>query len=192
MDEDLFTSVGASLFRGEVELAAKSAEDALRAQESTRFASLLTSGFTNTPSSVLDHINGFLMECKKAFDVKAIYLPHNGFTFNNDRWYFDANAYDIAKDIATDYEWLCHPRSIAWASFTLKGLEKAQEDFHWYVNAEKFEDEKWESIAAKAELLVKVRFVQLIASALASRSLALPVPIITTAYSCDFFCRFEP
>ncbi len=191
MDEDLFAGVGASLINGDVDVAAKNAEDALRAQESTRFASLLTSGFTNTPRSVLHHINGFLMECKKAFDVKAVYLPHNGFVFNNDRWYFDSNAYDVANDIATDYEWLCHPRSIEWEPFTLTGLEKAQEDFAWYVNEEKFDDEKWESIAAIAELLVKVRFVQLIASAQRSGSLALPIAVITTAYGFDFFYRFD-
>lgn len=192
MNEDLFASVGSSLVKGDVKVAVQNAADAFRAQECSRFASLLNSGFTNTPRSVLNHINGFLMECKKAFDVKAIYLPHNGFIFNNDRWYFDSNAYDMVNDIAMEYEWLCHPRSIEWESFTLTGLERAQEDFEWYVNEEKFDDEKWELIADIAELLVKARFVQLIESALTSGSLVVSVPVITTAYGFDFFWRFAP
>ena len=45
MDQHLFAGVGTSLINGAVDVAAKHAENALRAQGSTRFASLLTSGF---------------------------------------------------------------------------------------------------------------------------------------------------
>ncbi|MEZ5942526.1 MAG: hypothetical protein R3C18_14120 [Planctomycetaceae bacterium] len=152
----------------------------------------MTSEFTNPPQMVLNHINGFLIKCQRDFDVKAVYLPHNGFVFNNDRWYFDSNAYDVIHGISDDYEWLCYPKSTEWDSFTLTGLEKAQEDFEWYVKEEKFEDEEWESVADAAELLVKMRVVQLIARALTSGPLAFPVPVITTAYDCDFFCQFNP
>lgn len=192
MNEDLSTTVGALLIKRNIDAAATVLEARLRAQTSTRFASLVNSRFTNPPKAVLDHINGFLIACQKEFDVKAIYLPHNGLVFNNDRWYFDSNAYDVVNDLTADYEWLCHPRSIEWDAFTLTGLEKAQDDFRWYVDDEMFEHETWESIAEIAELLVKVRLVQLIASAISSGPLAVAVPVFTTAYGSDFFCRFDP
>jgi hypothetical protein len=192
MDADLSIKVGALLIKSQIDAAAKVVEDKLLATGSARFTSLLTSRFTNPPQSVLKHINGFLMTCQTAFDIKAIYLPHNGLVFNSDRWYFDSNAYDVIHDLDKDYEWLCHPKPIEWEAFTLTGLEPAQDDFAWYVDEEMFENENWETIADLAELLVKVRFAQLIASTLSSGPLTLSVPVITTAYGPDFFCRFDP
>lgn len=192
MENDLSASVGALLIRNDTGGAVVLLENRLRAKNSDRFVSLLDSRFTNPPQAVLEHINAFLAACQKLFDVKAVYLTHNGFVFNNDRWYFDSNAYDEVHDITHEYEWLCHRVSPDWETFTLTGLEQAQDDFRWYADNEMFDDEKWESVADIAELLVKVRFVQLVESALKSGALILPVPIITVAYGFDFFCRFDP
>jgi hypothetical protein len=192
MDEAISATVGALLIEKKVDDAAKFVEGKLRAEQPTRFASLLDTRFTNSPSSVLEHINGFITACSQEFDVKAVYLPHNGFVFNNDRWHFDSNGYDVSRPLTQEYEWLCEPRRRDWETFTLTGLEAVQADFDWYVGEDKYEDPHWELISDIAELLVKVRFVQLIASALANGPLVLPIPVITTAYGFDFFCQFDP
>jgi hypothetical protein len=120
------------------------------------------------------------------------YLPHNGFVFNHDCWYFDSLAYDQVHDLSQDYAWLCHPRSPNWDTYTLTGLEKVQENFGWYVENELYDQESWEPLANIAEYLVKVRVVQLVHSALASGPLILPIRVFTTAYGPDFYCRFDP
>lgn len=124
--------------------------------------------------------------------MKAVYLPHNGFEFNYDRWYFDSLAYDQVHDVSKNYEWLCHSRSQNSDTFTLTGLETTQQDFSWYVENELYDDASWEPVADIAAFLVKVRFVQLIQLALASGPLVLPIPVLTTTYGMDFYCRFDP
>lgn len=192
MSEELFTIVGRFLTAQDVDGASAHLERLLCAANSDRFGSLLESRFTNSPQSVLTHINTFLVTCQKQFDVKAVYLPHNGFVYNNDRWYFDSLAYDQVHDLSLNWEWLCHSNSPNWDIFTLLGLESAQQDFRWYVENDACDQEHWQSVADIAEFLVKVRFVQLVQSALATGSLCVRVPVFVTAYTPEFYCRFDP
>ena len=192
MSDELFTIVGRFLTKHDVDGASAHLEGLLSVADSGRFCSLLKSRFTNSPQSVLNHINMFLEICQKQFNVKAVYLPHNGFVYNNDRWYFDSLAYDQFHDLLLNWEWLCHSNSPNWDTFTLLGLESVQEDFRLYVEGDACDQDHWHSIADIAELLVKVRYVQLIQSALATDSLCVRVPLFVTAYTPDFYCRFDP
>jgi hypothetical protein len=188
----LSATVGQLLRTHDIEGASAHLEKLLHAENCDRFVSLAESHFSNTPASVLQHINSFIAVCEEEFDVKSIYLPHNGFVCNYECWFFDSSGYDQFHDVSDDYEWLCYPRLRNCDTFTLTGLERTQADFGWYIESELYDQPSWLAVADIAELLVKVRFVQLIKSSLAAGRLVKPIPILVTAYDCDFYCSFVP
>ena len=94
--------------------AASYLESLLRAETSDRFVSLADRHFTNTPQSVLKHLNAFIKRCGKEFDIKSVYLEMNGFDINYDRWYFDSFGYSNYGDDPDDLEWLCDWSSPEW------------------------------------------------------------------------------
>jgi hypothetical protein len=115
----------------------------------------------------------------------------NGFDINPDRWYFDFFGYKRYAADPDDLQWLCEWQSPDWPQVTLKGLEQVQADFEWYHHEEIWNDKKLEWAYELAVLLVMVKFVTLIESALASGPRSKLIPVLATAHGFDILGRFE-
>lgn len=191
MNVELWKTVDSYLRANDVETAATELESRLSDVASDRFLSLVESQFTNRPSEVLAHINQFADACQARFNVKAVYLEMNGFDINYDRWYFDSFAYSEYSDDIDDLDWLCDWSSPDWEQFTLHGLEEAQEDFRWYMENKIYEGKTHDAEREIATLLVMVRFVQLIRSALNAGTMHCPFPVLATAHDFDIIGRFR-
>lgn len=192
MNVDLWQSVDTYLRANDIAGAASHLESLLRSEGSDRFTSLADTTFTNPAASVHKHINAFLTACSSQFELRAAYLEMNGFDINYDRWYFDSFGYADFSDDPDDVDWLCNWNSPDWETFTLTGLEQTQDDFRWYMENKVWERKTHETAKDIAVLLVMVRFLQLVQSALSSGSLAASVPILATAHDFDMFGRFKP
>ena len=172
MNADLWQSVDTYLSANDIDGAASHLESLLRSEISDRFTSLIDSTFTNSAASVNKHINAFLSTCSSQFDLRAAYLEMNGFDINFDRWYFDSFGYAQYSDEPDNLDWLCDWNSPDWETFTLTGLEQTQDDFRWYMENKVWKKKTHETAKEIAVLLVMVRFLQLVQSALTSGSLA--------------------
>ncbi|WP_442509659.1 hypothetical protein SH528x_001247 [Novipirellula sp. SH528] len=192
MNVDLWQSVDTYLRANDIDGAASHLETLVRSENSDRFTSLADSAFTNPATSVLEHVNTFLSACAPQFDLRAAYHEMNGFDINYDRWYFDSFGYADLTDDPDDVDWLCDWNSPDWETFTLTGLEQTQDDFRWYMENKVWEKKTHETAKEIAVLLVMVRFLQLVQSALSSGSLAASVPILATVHDFDMFGRFQP
>ena len=116
----------------------------------------------------------------------------NGFDINYDRWYFDSFAYTDYSDDPDDLDWLCDWASPDWNQITLTGLEQTQDDFRWYMENKVYEIKTHDTEKEIATLLVMLRFVQLIQSALNTGTLTSSIPLLATAHDFDMFGRFTP
>jgi hypothetical protein len=192
MNVNLGQTVDSYLKSGDIAGAAAHLESLLRAENSDRFASVADTRFSNSPESVLEHVNSFIAACGSQFDVQAVYLEMNGFDINYDCWYFDSFAYSEYSDDPDDLEWLCNWPSPNWDTLTLTGLEQTQDDFRWYMENKVYEQKTHETAEEIAVLLVMVRFVQLVQSALKSGTLVAVVPLLATAHDFDMLGRFTP
>jgi hypothetical protein len=187
---DLWQTVDRFFRNNDIAGAASYLESLLRESSSDRFVSLARKHFTNTPRSVLEHINAFINNCGEEFDVRVIYLEMNGFDINYGRWYFDSFAYAEYVDDPDVLDWLCNWSSPKPSQLTLTGLEDVQEDFRWYTEATVHEKGAYETANEVAVLLVMVRFVQSIEAAIQSGDLAKLVPILATAHDFDIVARW--
>jgi len=189
MNPTLWRDVGrlveAADFAGSVGLL----EDLLAHHTRGLFQSLIGAEFSNPPSSVLRAINDFVGTSSEDFDVKAVYLEMNGFDINYDRWYFDFFAYSKLP-VTRGMDWLCRWDSAEWPPFLLTGLEPVQEAFRRYDEGELWRDGRHTAEQEAAVLLVMVRFVSLVRSALATGPLVKQVPLLATAHDFDIFARF--
>lgn len=190
MNIELWQTVDRFFRNNDLASAASYLESLLRAESSDRFVSLADRQFTNTPQSVLKHLNAFIKRCGKEFDLMSVYLEMNGFDINYDRWYFDSFGYSNYGDDPDDLEWLCDWSSPEWKQLTLTGLEGVQEDFRWYMENKVYEKGTYEIVKEAAVLLVMVRFAQLIDTAIRSGDLAKAVPILATAHEFDIVARW--
>lgn len=191
MSIGLWQTVDNYLRAGDIDAAAADLETRLRNATSDRFASLAATHFTNSPFDVLAHINDFLTACQSEFEVRAIYLEMNGFDINYHRWYFDSFAYTEYSDDPDDMDWLSEWSSPDWGRYTLTGLEQTQDDFRWYMENRIYEHKTHHAAKEIATLLVMVRFVQLVRSALDAGALACQAPLLATAHDFDLFGRFK-
>lgn len=192
MDVELWQRVENYLRSNDIDAAAADLESRLRTSASDRFRSLADLRFTNSPSAVLNHINRFIAHCATKFTVRAVYLEMNGFCVNYDRWYFDSFAYTEYSDAEDDLDWLCDWASPDWETLTLTGLEQTQDDFRWYMEDEIYNLKSHDKEEDIATLLVMIRFVQLVRSAMDSGPLVCAVPLLATAHDFDIFGRFKP
>ncbi len=193
MNVELWKTVDRFFRKNDVSDAASYLESLLRESRSDRFVSLVDKHFTNAPRSVLKHINAFIKGCgDDGEEVGAVYLEMNGFDINYVRWYFDSFAYADYVDDPDDLDWLSSWSSPEWPQFTLTGLEDVQEDFRWYMENKVYEEKTYETVRELAVLLVMVRFVQLVETAIQLRNLAKPVPMLATAHEFDIVARWIP
>jgi hypothetical protein len=189
MNIELWQTVDRFFRNNDVASAASYLESLLRADCSDRFVSLAEKHFTNTPQSVLEHVNAFINGCGEEFDVMSVYLEMNGFDINYDRWYFDSFGYSEYAEDPDDLEWLCNWSSPEWPQLTLTGLEDIQGDFRWYMENEVYE-KGYEIVKEVAVLLVMVRFAQLVEAAIRSGDLAKNIPVLATAHDFDIVGRW--
>lgn len=190
MNVDLWRTVDSFLRSDDIDGASADLESRLRATASNRFRSLVDSHFTNSPRAVFAHFSEFVTACQGQFDVRAIYLEMNGFDINYDRWYFDSFAYAEYSDDPQDIDWLCDWNSPDWKQFTLTGLEQTQDDFRWYMENKIYDKKTYDAEKEIATLLVMVRFVQLVRTALKIGTFNAPLPLLATAHDFDIFGRF--
>ncbi len=191
MNVDLWQTVAAYLHSNDIDGAAANLELQLRDAASDRFVSLINSNFTNSPHDVFAYIKEFIAACQTDFDVRAVYLEMNGFDINYDRWYFDLFAYTEYSEDQEDFDWLCDWLSPDWDQLTLTGLEDTQDDFRWYMESKIYEKKTYDVEIDIATLLVMVRFLQLISSALNTGAEFSPIPLLATAHDFDIFGRFN-
>jgi hypothetical protein len=192
MNVDLWQTVNRFFRKNDVAGAASHLESLLRVHSPDRFTSLTEKHFTNAPNVVLDHLNAFIDRCGENFNVAAVYVEMNGFDINYDRWYFDSFGYTQYVNDPDDLDWLSDWSSPQWGDLTLTGLEDVQKDFRWYTENRTYKAKTGDTVVELAILLVMVRFVQLIETALGSGRLAKPVPVLATAHDFDILGRFIP
>jgi hypothetical protein len=152
------------------------------------FNGLITANFTNSPSQIQDSILVFCSECRKIFDVKAIYLEMNGFDINPDRWYFDLFGYNTVSEDYSDLDWLSDWQSPDFPDVTLTGLESIQKLFEQYEaeNSDLNLDEQDKDLEYNRELailMVMAKFCKLIAESLDNKR--LNVQVYATAHDFD-------
>lgn len=124
--------------------------------------------------------------------MEAVYLEMNGFDINYERWFFDFFGYATYNNDPEDLDWLS---SWQWenSGTTLKGLEKIQKDFEWYHTSQVRKRQKtFENGYSLAVLLVMVKFLALIKSAVESGPLVKSIPVLATAHEFDTIGRFLP
>ncbi|MEN0110744.1 MAG: hypothetical protein AAF805_08465 [Planctomycetota bacterium] len=185
-------AVRAHLQNNDVAAAARYLESEFSVTPDDRFVFVAHHQFINSPTEVLAYINAFVEACSEKFDLKAVYLEMNGFAINPDRWYFEPFGYGTYDDDPDELDWLCDWLSPQWPSKTLVGLGKTQSDFRWYSAERVWKTRTHERVHGLAELLVMVRFVQLVQSSLKCGRLAKPVPVLATAHDFDILGRFLP
>jgi len=110
---DAGEAVDRFLRNNDVAGAASHLEALLRTQPSDHFTSLVEKRFTNSPRSILEHLNAFIDTCEKHFDVAAVYLEMSvDWSFH-----FDSFAYTEYTDDPDDLDWLSRAVFIAASSF---------------------------------------------------------------------------
>ena len=192
MNIELWKKVHALVTSGRIKESVGYLEQGLSNCPGPRFKSLIGASFNNDPKDVALHIKRFVVDCERAFRVKAVYLEMNGFDINPDRWYFDSFAYDSYFEDAEDLDWLSDWDSGEWPDLTLTGLEKVQDDFAWYTGhkTKGCEDSEAEMASEFALLLVMCKFTGLIEEAVKTGTIDKGVPILATAHDFDIIPRF--
>lgn len=167
-------------------------EQELKALPCDAFDPLIGLRFNNSPPIVLNEVNRFVAVCSASFNPKAIYLEMNGFDINTDRWYFDFFGYDCDESENEDLDWLSDWQSPPFEEVSLTGLEPTQQCFATYVDESCHEDPDAREAWGISVSLVVIKFAILVRDALASASIARPIPLLVTAHDFDSVARFNP
>lgn len=187
----MWQRVKAYLSKGQIDEAINDLESVLLSCKSDRFKSLIGSEFINNKTKIADEINKFIIFCEKSFEVKAVYLEMNGYSINPDRWYFDLFAYDTYEKVEDDdLYWLAEWKSEDWPEITLKGMEKAQQDFDWYVYMDGHKDDLAKEASEYAELLVECKFAKLIEQTISTGTIQKKIPILAAAHDTNYISIF--
>ncbi len=193
MDYDLYSIIGKKLQAHDMDGAIALLEERLGAEQCDRFTSLIGTGFSNPSADVLAYINRFISSCESQFPVQSVYLEMNGFFINYDLWFFSPFGYSSYETDPDDLDWLSDWQSDDdFEKMPLTGLETVQADFQWYCTQREKSDKRSEQAYDIATLLVMVRFVALIQTALTSGALVKAIPVLATAHDFDILGRFEP
>ncbi len=194
MDFELYGIINTKLRASDIKGAITLLEELLVDEKCDRFASLVGTGFTNSPDTVLAYINKFIHMCESEFPIQSVYLEMNGFDLNYDRWFFYPFGYETYEADPDDLDWLSYWQSddTSLEDVTLTGLEGAQADFSWYQEERDDSDFSYTRAYDIATLLVMIKFVALIQNALASAPLVKPIPVLATAHDFDAIGRFMP
>jgi hypothetical protein len=178
--------------RSDIDGAMQTLEKALTGEPIDRFKSMIGKQFGNSPSSILRALNKFIRDFDNQGEMKAVYLEMNGFDINYDRWFYDFFGYSTYNRDPDDLDWLSDWQ---WENegTTLTGLERNQRDFEWYHTNEIWKtDKSFENGYSIAVLLIMVKFIASIKSAVESGPLAKPIPVLATAHEFDTVGRFLP
>jgi hypothetical protein len=192
MNVDLWYKIRDYVEQNRLDAAVADLEAGLAACESPRFKGLIAADFTNEPSSIVDHLNGFIAFCEAKFPLAAIYLEMNGFDINVDLWYFDSFGYRRYVDTPDNLEWLPYWNSADYPIAPLTGLESVQREYDWYSNQEGHKDTMAREAADFAALLVMCKFARLISRAVETNKIGKSVPILASAHDFNIIPKFRP
>ena len=192
MDFELYGIIDTKLRASDINGAIIQLEELLATEKCDRFSSLVGKGFTNPPDTVLAYINKFITICESEFSVQSVYFEMNEFDVNYDLWFFSPFGYESYEADPDDLDWLSDWQSDRLENMPLTGLEAVQADYAWYHEERDEVDGSYTDAYDMAQLLVMVKFIALIQTALSCGSLCKPIPVLATAHEFDSIGRFIP
>ena len=154
--------------QGDYAEAAALAESVLVQIPITAFHKIIGRDLTNLSEEVANHVTNFFQEARKSVDVKAMYLEMNGFGINPAMWYFDAFAFSFCgnPDDPEDTDWLADDEfMMPDIVFQITGYEDLQEACKDHLENERFYDKVQREAQDAFELIVTIRFIELLAHA---------------------------
>lgn len=187
MNFELADDIGKLLKDDKLDEAILLAETKLKEQTPTDFNKLLGKNLLHQTDKLVDYFTDFHKKVKSNLDIKAIYGEMNGFTINCDLWFLDLFAYDKVGGL-DDTDWLADwdEGNSTEERFPLTGYEELQEVYQDYQDNEKYNDSKMEAASDVAELLIMLRFQELIRAATrTANQKGLPwatIPIFATVH----------
>lgn len=165
MNFELSNDIGTLLASGKLGEAILLAEAKLKEQTPSDFHQLLGKNLLHQTEKLSAYFADFYENVKHNLPVKAIYAEMNGFTINCDLWFLDLFAYDKVGGV-DDTDWLAdwEKGNSTKTSFPLTGYEALQVAYEDYMDNEKYKDIKMEAASDVAELLIVLRFQELISA----------------------------
>ncbi len=159
--------------------------ETLAALPQSPFHIILNLGITNSPTETAEYFDDFFRQQPRD-ETKAAYTEMNGFSINTGLWFCHPFAYKQYGG-HEDYDWLSDYQSEDIDPLPVTGLESLQE-----VYASKaFGDERFEDACSATDLLVVIRFQDLIRRA-APHMRELRFPLLATAHGYDFIYEVCP
>lgn len=159
--------------------------DAMRHLPPGSFHIALDLRFTNSPRDVAAHFDAFFRQEVERYAIAAAYTETNGFSINTDRWFFNLFAYTQYGG-QEDYDWLSDYQSESFPDITLTGMEALQEVYA----SPPFGESAFDDTSSVADLLVKIRFQQLVQQSVPFMS-ELRFPLLATSHDSDFIGEFR-
>lgn len=190
MNFDLAEDISSLLADNKMQEAIDLAELNLKEQPPNGFQQLLQKDLRGNTDKLVDFISNFYNKVKGRLSVKAIYAEMNGFTINYGLWYLDLFAYDEVGTM-DDMDWLAdwEKGNSTTNGFPIKGFEDLQATYKDYMENERYNDSKMEAASEVAELLIVLRFQELLRSAVQAaekKGLAwCKIPIFASAHDYD-------
>jgi hypothetical protein len=163
MNFELYDDIGKLLKDDKLDEAIMLAETKLKEQTTTDFNKLLGKNLLHQTDKLVDFFSNFYNRVKGNLDIKAIYGEMNDFTINCDLWFLDLFAYDKVGGL-DDTDWLAEweQGNSSQESFALIGYEELQATYQDYMDNKKYKDSKMEAASDVAELLIMLRYQELI------------------------------
>jgi hypothetical protein len=144
------------------------------------FHIILDLPITTDPEAVAGWFDKFFRQQSARFKIGAAYTEMNGFCINPDLWFCDAFAYERYGG-RENYNWISNWQSENSGSIAIEGLESLQAVYA----SDAFRDKRYSDACAVTDLLVVIRFQDLIQRA-APHMRELRFPLLATAHDYDF------
>lgn len=163
MNFELADDIGKLLKDDKLDEAILLAETRLKDQATTDFNKLFGKNLLHQTDKLVDYFTDFHKKVNSNLDIKAIYGEMNGFTINCDLWFLDLFAYDKVGGL-DNTDWLAdwEEGNSTEERFPLTGYEELQEVYQDYQDNEKYKDSKIAAASDVAELLIMLRYQELI------------------------------
>lgn len=168
------------LLSGDVTRCENRIASTLAALPRSPFHIALALSISTKPEMVADWFDRFFEQQKARFEIGAAYTELNGFSINPGLWFCDAFAYQEYGGLE-DYDWLSSWQSDRFDSLVIEGLEALQAVYA----SDAFRDERFSDACAVTELLVVIKFQDLIRRS-APLMKRLNFPLLATAHDYDF------
>ena len=163
MNFELADDIGKLLKDDNLDKAILLVETKLKELTPTDFNKLLGKNLLHQTDKLVDYFTDFHKKVKSNLDIKAIYGEMNSFTINCDLWFLDLFVYDKVGGL-DDTDWLAdwEEGNSTEERFPLTGYEELQKVYQDYQDNEKYSDSKIQAASDLAELLIMLRYQELI------------------------------